>query len=1836
MTDSMRTAALRPGQARTQARAPLRRSLLLLFLLLMVCLLAPACHGGSAPGPTPGPGTDPGLPPSGQDQQACPALSDTLPVLPLPLPRGDTVRAGTLPGAFSVSSTGEAHYTLPLVVPPGRAGMEPTLSLTYDSAAGDGVLGMGFALTGLSAITRCPRTMAQDQVIRAVRDDEDDAFCLDGKRLISTGGPPEAREYRTFPDTFTRVVAQAPGGWDFKKGPQSFRAFTRAGLVLDYGASPSGQVLAKKGVIHAWWVTQAADRSENTIAYSYVNHKDSNEGYTSEHAPLRIDYTGHPSAPASRAVVFEYGGKMLADARVVYSRGLELHSSLRLQRVHMLGPWENLVQEYRFDYSDPGPATGRTRLSAVEECAADGVCKPPTRFGWSGSASPGFRESNTAIPMPESKLASIMPMDVTGDGLDDLVIADVDMLGGSENHLTDWLIVPNESAADATAFAAQSALAFQEEHPDDGSAPAEPVQPELGTPIDYDHDGRMDVLLHDVYGYFQNWHVLLARPNNHFKLLNTHIPRIFGVGAVPPRHLSSHDASAHLADVDGDGVADLLQCASNGVDHSWFWHRWRPEGPGFDPAPQSIDALQIYPCNAELHPVDIDSDGKVDLVVQALFENNGATLQGVTYVALSLVDPAANTWELVDTKLPIAPIGPRGGVIFLDVNGDGLPDALETGFQDRQPRTFLSSGEGFLAPSLSLWSPVPDADQLIKLAVPLDYNGDGRQDLLVPLPSPGALPSWVILQSQGEQNGGTFLLVDPGIPFEAELKEDGVTIADPHGPRVLDADGDGAQDVLLGLNKQIHLFKNSLGDQDLLITVTDGLNARNPGAPGLVPNVQISYAHLVDRSITQGQAPDGAQAEAHTYLSREDEAKGCAYPLRCVVGPRRVVSGYAIDKGGASPRSFSLAYRDGRAHHLGRGFLGFGARLLRDLDTGAGTVERYDNTTFDPDLRAYPLVGEIAHRWTYNPGRPGEPDPQRIELSFFDALTETVKTQGGKSYFTLPILRRTRREQGTFPPSSGSTLTVLQYVRATADSDATVLGDTQNLVADYDLFGNIKAESTHTAGVDLTFQVTRSFTNDEDSWLLGLPTTQTECSSAAGISQCRTDKRTYNDRGKVITETTDGDAEDPAETHLALTFTYDVFGNITATTADDAFGGHRLSCTYYDQKGIFPRAQRNPAGHLSQFRFDAGLGVRTVATDPNGFSTRWAYDGFGRITEEQRPDGTKTTYTRTRTQEPTTGWTVWLESKTDGLEDDTVEYDSLGRAVRWWSQGVQTGALPAPRVKQEIGFDALGEHVARRSVPASEATPPGALLYDEYRHDSAGRLLRHTTPWQGLTDYSYDGAKVRVRDPLGFVTTIENDGLGRPVSITDTSHGETLYTYGPFGGLRTVTDPGGAVTTTERDTYGRIKEQHDPDRGKSTHHYDGFGLPRWSLDAKGRKVSFSHDALGRRIGRSDQDGTSGWLWDKGAHGIGKLSKVFGPDGTEETYTYGAFGRLEGTHLTLDGETLSATLEYDAHGLVSKLSYPQGDGIEPLAVHPTYDPHGHLLTVRDASTDLPYWTLVEADGAGRTHVEQLGASLTTTREYFDAKNRVKSIATTGLAGPVQALSYDYDIKLNLTRRTDALQQGKTEFFKYDPLDRLTCASLQNDFSCADPLTYLPNGNIDHKPGVGDYWYSQNHPHAVRSAGDAKYDYDAVGNQIERPGATVEYNALDLPRRFTRVPSGRTVDFSYDGDGHRVRKSAGGTTTVYFGDLYERTTDSNTGLVEHRHSIHAAERAIAVVTRSPGAPSKTVYLHADHLGSTDALTSEAGVVQEQRSYDAFGARRSPVWGQAAIPPPSQAVP
>ena len=126
-----------------------------------------------------------------------------------PASLSQTTVAGFTPASFGVTESGGASYTIPIRVPPGVAGMEPKLALSYNSQSGNGLLGMGWNLGGLSAITRCPKTTAQDTVGGRVDFDSNDRFCLDGQRLLAITGTygAKATEYRTEREVFSRVVS---------------------------------------------------------------------------------------------------------------------------------------------------------------------------------------------------------------------------------------------------------------------------------------------------------------------------------------------------------------------------------------------------------------------------------------------------------------------------------------------------------------------------------------------------------------------------------------------------------------------------------------------------------------------------------------------------------------------------------------------------------------------------------------------------------------------------------------------------------------------------------------------------------------------------------------------------------------------------------------------------------------------------------------------------------------------------------------------------------------------------------------------------------------------------------------------------------------------------------------------------------------------------------------------------------------------------------------------------------------------------------------------------------------------------------------------------------------------------------------------------------------------------------------------------------------------------------------------------------------------------------------------------------------------------------------------
>ena len=146
-----------------------------------------------------------------------------------PFNTNSSTPVGTTAGTFDVSpQSGAANYTVPIIVPPGTNNMAPNISVQYSSLAGNGLLGYGWSLSSLSAITRVGQNLYDDYSSTTVDFSSNDKFTLDGIRLVCVSGTygVSGAEYRTEKETFSKIIANSDN---------SFTVYTKKGMIIRYG-----------------------------------------------------------------------------------------------------------------------------------------------------------------------------------------------------------------------------------------------------------------------------------------------------------------------------------------------------------------------------------------------------------------------------------------------------------------------------------------------------------------------------------------------------------------------------------------------------------------------------------------------------------------------------------------------------------------------------------------------------------------------------------------------------------------------------------------------------------------------------------------------------------------------------------------------------------------------------------------------------------------------------------------------------------------------------------------------------------------------------------------------------------------------------------------------------------------------------------------------------------------------------------------------------------------------------------------------------------------------------------------------------------------------------------------------------------------------------------------------------------------------------------------------------------------------------------------------------------------------------------------------------------------
>jgi RHS repeat-associated protein len=1728
---------------------------------------------------------------------AVPGLTDA-PSPPQPLRAAGSVTtlaaaAGALPGGGSVTPAGEYTYRIPIEVPPGRAGMAPSLALVHSSRGRNGHLGVGWRIEGLSEISRCPRTFAVDGFSDGVRLDDHDALCLDGRRLVSIGTGKldgcAGEEWRTEDDTFARVLSCGHGN-----AVTLFRVYSKDGRIHDYqpiqvptasaaGAQPPGDNPPGGTVDFAWVLSVDRDRAGNAIHYQYgqtIAPFGGNDPPAVEYYPTEIDYTFQDTTgeAGQRSIHFDYlpAGVQRPDPSFSYVAGVRVNVTQRLAAIEAWAPnpvTPSKVWRYDLTY-DTSPGSGASILTKVQRCGALGGCLPAKRFGWASSAGPAYEAlAETHSAMTGAPLV----LDLDGDGRDDVLYA----------GLTEEAGVFVLTTADPKKPLAVETSLHQ------GSVPAW-FDPSTARPVDVDGDGTDELVLpgsqpgaYDLVFLDSSLHA----PSPSIRMLPWLVE---GSGA-------NGQAPAFFADLDGDGLPDLLGGSPQQPGSAyWNWAFALNTGYGdFGPA------TPVNPGGLAIPPIQVDG-------VPASFAIDEGRRRATLYFGETqgpLGNGLAGFW--LDTHGHPQSAGPAPGGLsaFADLNGDGLHETVTA-------RVDVQNDAVEIGVSGNDWPPYETALDLLTIPwdastaldpnkfslLVADLDGDGRDDVIV-------------------SYRGT-----PGSAVRVWLDTSGALAQAPLGAPPPDAvgdfDGDGLLDLLVWAGSPW-----STSDEGETSTSWTVYRQTGGGTSDRITSVSDEGGAEAREKVTYATSFSAAPAPA----PEPPAATGCEHPQRCmrhgfsVVREHDVYQGDAVDAPPPAYQRRVYDYDDARSDVQGRGFLGFGVVRLWEPDREAETVTYYFLTTRHGSI--YPGAGrpKKVRRAVLLPGPGVRARIAQIEYSY-----GLERTNDERTWFVHPSAWTSFEWEQPVTAAVGAAAEHFTGIDTPSRASALRVRDGKYT---YDAYGNVLDAWVHTTD-GVTTETVTAYEIRRDDWLVGLVKRRTVTSTSAGKPAATAPRRTdytYDAQGYLCHAYVDQDDDDPSMIEV-LTYAHDGDGQVRAITASAVGLPSRTTHVAYDAtERVYAEETWNDLGHAAWSAHDLAYGVVAMTEDANGVSTQYQYDDAGRLVRRAPSGGGARIAYAPRLGGGTTdvlGTSVTVTR--DGGAASRTDLDPRGRVVGGGHMG-----FDGTWIEQARRYDVLGRVVAVTrpgfGAPSDDVTV--------YAYDDLDRLAQVTTPDQQVTTIASSFYETKTTDPLGHVRSIRRDRDDRPIeSAAVTAKGEvrTTYAYGDFDQLETTTDAEGNVVRAQYDRRGRRTRVDDPDTGYRTFTYDGFGDLVMSMVNGGTLTTwYTLDAIGRTLEvHGDTGEITTFAWDTAPNGVGRLAHTTSPDGTAQDLEYDGAGRLSAETWTVDGAPFRFDLHYDPAARLGQIDYPVVAGQPRFSITYDYNAAGALGDVADTTSLAPYWMAEERNEDDRLLLGALGNGVAQTRGYDDTTGRLTTVFDGTPSGSATALSlaYDYDEIGRVRHRTDA-QAGRVEAFGYDGLDRLHTWDLAHWIALpggqsatttihATSFGYSDLGNLETVEVDGALVERNKYggiagPHALTNNGEGEYVYDDRGRLTQGPGRSVAYTSFDLPRTVTTAAG--VTSFEYDAAGARVKKTGpDGATTVTLAGLYERRAVG--AKVEHVFYVPGSEGVVAQVSldEASGA-SATEYLHLDALGSVGAVTDAGGQVLGRMYYAPFGERR-----------------
>lgn len=644
----------------------------------------------------------------------------------------------------------------------------------------------------------------------------------------------------------------------------------------------------------------------------------------------------------------------------------------------------------------------------------------------------------------------------------------------------------------------------------------------------------------------------------------------------------------------------------------------------------------------------------------------------------------------------------------------------------------------------------------------------------------------------------------------------------------------------------------------------------------------------------------------------------------------------------------------------------------------------------------------------------------------------------------------------------------------------------------------------------------------------------------------------------------------------------------------------------YDPYNISLASTTNPLGWKTLFAYDYTSGKISAITDQNqvikttNFDVWWREKQKSITTPEKNIILTDTIYDDIRIPNSASVTSYFDENKGDkkiaktfldgwgrsianiGTTEKSwqytlshIRYDDDGNAIfasypiftsspDWSNTFVIAGSTDGEKYRAKIPwasylYDPLGRVISERT--SRGITKKVYLPWEESLIDALGYITKNTYNAKGnlirvtendgqkdiITNYAYDGLSrpVSLIDALGNIRTWKYDGLGR-LSEANDLHSQTddlywvrKYRYDLLGRIKEYENPAKETSIYTYDALGRIRTESIGTLPVRTYTYDTNTLGTLAnVTDSSSTISYTYDALSRKIGESRTIGDKNYTVSYGYNTADNLTSITYPDNWKTLYTY-------------------------RNGFIEWVSYTTPSGIiNNLITDISYNPNSTM-------NDIFY-----GNGAVK-HIER------------DAQYNYRlSRATTSLSGTTLLdTNYTYDGLSDITRiQENGIEPlRKTVNYTYDPLQRLTSASSMyavggygRDQIKNISYAYDPIGNILSTSTVGSYnysgpWYAN--PHAVTSAWDTIYTYDALGNTITRNSGSDVFSFVYSPysEMLSSTKNGETTSYTYDHTRRRITKSSLWLVEHHVIDGYEVEYESG-ALIEIQSPPQAAKMQI----------------------------------------------------------------